>query len=155
MPKIIPERELEAIAAIIADNPDGVQVGAIRDGLELDLPPRMLQRRLSLLAKQGRIVVSGTGKGTRYRMPGVTLQIDSAHHNHRSSEVKLEVYIPVSPEGKAIKEAIRLPVQDRQPVGYRREFLNAYRSNETFYLPEETRRRLLEMGRTPDGERPR
>src|SRR3990172_3279547 len=154
MPKKIPEQELEAIAAIIADNPDGVQVGAIRDGLELDLPPRMLQRRLSLLAKQGRIVSSGTGKGTRYRLPGVTLQIDSAHHNLRSSEIRLEVYIPVSPEGNTIKTAIRLPVQDRQPVGYRREFLDAYRPNETFYLPEETRQRLLGLGCSSKAVRP-
>jgi len=154
MPKKIPEQELEAIAAIMADNPDGVQVGAIRDGLELDLPPRMLQRRLSLLAKQGRIVSSGTGKGTRYRLPGVTLQIDSAHHNLRSSEIRLEVYIPVSPEGNTIKTAIRLPVQDRQPVGYRREFLDAYRPNETFYLPEETRQRLLGLGCSNKAVRP-
>src|SRR3989304_5707497 len=133
MPKKIPEQELEAIAAIVANYPDGVQVGVIRDGLEFDLPPRMLQRRLSLLAKQGRIVVSGTGKGTRYRMPGVTLQIDSLQHNQRISEIKLEVYIPISPEGNAIKTAIRFPVQDRQPVGYRREFLDAYRPNDTFY----------------------
>jgi len=154
MPKKIPEQELEAIAAIMADNPDGVQVGAIRDGLEFDLPPRMLQRRLSLLAKQGKIVSSGTGKGTRYRLPGVTLQIDSAHHNLRSSEVRLEAYIPVSREGNTIKTAIRLPVQDRQPVGYRREFLDAYRPNETFYLPEETRQRLLEMGCSSKAVRP-
>jgi hypothetical protein len=31
-----------------------------------------------------------------------------------------EVYIPISPEGKTIKEAVRLPIQDRQPVGYNR-----------------------------------
>ncbi len=34
------------------DHPDGVQVKAIRDGLEFDLPPRMLQRRLALLVEQ-------------------------------------------------------------------------------------------------------
>lgn len=72
MPKRIPEQELGAIAAIVASYPDGVQVGAIRDALEFELPPRMLQRRLGLLAEQGKIVVSGTGKGTRYRLPGVS-----------------------------------------------------------------------------------
>lgn len=66
MPKKIPEKELEAIAAIVAAHPDGVQVRSIRDGLEFDLPPRMLQRRLNLLTDQCRIVAKGTGKGTRY-----------------------------------------------------------------------------------------
>ncbi len=66
MPKKIPEYELEAIAAIVADHPDGVQVRSIRDGLEVDLPSRMLQRRLKLLADQCRIVAQGTVKGTRY-----------------------------------------------------------------------------------------
>jgi Fic family protein len=156
MPKKISEQELEAILAIVGAHPDGVQVGAIRDGLEFELPPRMLQRRLSLLAEQCRIAVSGTGKGTRYRLAGVTLQIDSAQHNHRSSEVEveLEVYIPVSPEGKTMKEAVRSPIQDREPVGYSREFLDAYRPNESFYLPEETRSHLMKMGRSSDNELP-
>ena len=69
MPKKISEQELAAIAAVVAAHPDGVQVRAIREGLEFDLPPRMLQRRLNLLAVQGRIVARGTGKGTRY-FPG-------------------------------------------------------------------------------------
>ena len=54
MPKKIPEQELEAILTIVADHPDGVQVRVIRDGLEFDLPPRMLQRRLALLVEQKR-----------------------------------------------------------------------------------------------------
>jgi hypothetical protein len=56
--------------------------------------------------------------------------------------------------GKAIKQAVRAPIQDRQPVGYQRDFLDDYRPNVTWYLPAETRQRLLEMGRPPDGERP-
>ena len=52
MPTKIREQELEAIAAIVAVHSDGVQVRSIRDGLEVDLPSRMLQRRLKLLADQ-------------------------------------------------------------------------------------------------------
>ena len=62
--------------------------------------------------------------------------------------------IPVSPEGEAIRLAVRAPIQERRPVGYDRTFLDRYRPNETFYLPLDTRRRLLEMGRSPGGERP-
>jgi hypothetical protein len=39
-------------------------------------------------------------------------------------------------------------------VGYNRAFLDDYRPNDTFYLSPDTRQRLLECGRSPDGERP-
>ena len=30
-----------------------------------------------------------------------------------------EVYVPLSPEAEAVKQAIRAPIRERQPVGYR------------------------------------
>lgn len=152
MPKRIPEKELKAITAIIARYPDGLQVGIIRNGLEFDLPPKMLQRRLSLLEEQGKIIKKGTGKGTRY-FPKITGEL---HAVIPGLEIKArgELYIPISPEGKIIKEAVRLPIQDREPVGYRREFLDTYRPNESFYLPEETRHHLMKIGRSSENELP-
>lgn len=40
-------------------------------------------------------------------------------------------------------------MSEREPVGYRREFLESYRPNEDFYLPAATRQRLLETGTQP------
>jgi hypothetical protein len=114
MPKQIPDQELDAILAVVAAHPEGVRVSTIRKGLPYELPPRMLQRRLALLADQHRLTAEGRGKGRRYRAP----------------------------------------IQHRRPVGYRRDFLDNYRPNVTYYLPAETRQRLLDMGRPPDGERP-
>ena len=153
MPKKIPEQELEAIAAIVADHPGGVQVKTIRDGLELDLPHRMQQRRLALLIKQKRLIVEGRGRGSRYRLPVIT---GEAHLVSGGAKLvgRGEVYVPVSPEGQAIKEAVREPIQNRRPVGYNRAFLDEYRPNETFYLPADTRQRLFNMGRSTDGQRP-
>ena len=153
MPKKIPEQELEAILAIVADQPDGVQVRVIRDGLEFDLPPRMLQRRLALLVEQKRLVAEGRGKGRRYRLPVIS---GEAHLVSGGAKLEApgEVYVQVSPEGEAIKQAVRESIQNRSPVGYNRTFLDGYRPNETFYLPLETRQRLLDMGRSPDGQRP-
>ncbi len=148
MPKRIPEQELEAIVAIVAAHPDGVPVRIIRDELEFDLPPRMLQRRLALLIEQGRITVEGRARGSRYRLPSPGKLAIKGH------APQVEVYPPVSPAGGAIKQAVRRPVQSRRPVGYERAFLNDYRPNETFYLSAEIRQHLLEMGRSPDGRRP-
>jgi len=65
-----------------------------------------------------------------------------------------EIYIPTSPEGEEIKTYVRQPIQGRKPVGYDRTLLEAYRPNETRYLPPEIREHLHNIGRSPDGERP-
>jgi hypothetical protein len=155
VPKRIPEHQLDAIVAIVAAHADGVPVRSIREGLPYDLPPRLLQRRLALLIEQQRLVAEGRGKGRRYRVPvtstgrgtfpvalGVTF------------EGRGEVYVPITPEAEAIRQAVRTPIHQRQPVGYRRAFLEDYRPNVTFYLSVETRQRMLELGRAPDAERP-
>jgi hypothetical protein len=66
MPKKIPNEEFEAIVTVVAAHPGGVKIDAIRKGLDITLPERMLQRRLRRLANEGRIVAKGTGKGKRY-----------------------------------------------------------------------------------------
>lgn len=152
MPKKIPEQDLKAIAAIVAAHPSGVQVKTIRDGLVFDLPPRMLQRRLALLVKQKRLIVEGRGRGSRYRLPVIT-GVGRLVAGDAKVEARGEVYVPISPEGEAIKQAVREPTQNRNPVGYNRAFLDEYRPNETFYLSTEKRQRLLEMGRSPDSQR--
>jgi len=156
MPKKIPQQELEAIVAIVAAHPDGVQVGAIRDGLAFDLPPRMLQRRLALLVEQKRLIAEGRSRGRRYRLPSgnVVVSPPSSMLAIKGHVPRVEVYPPISPEAETIKQAVREPVQNRKPVGYKRAFLDDYRANETFYLPADTRQQLLDMGRSPDGRRP-
>ena len=155
MPKKIPEQELDAIVAIVTAHPEGVQVGTIREGLVFDLPPRMLQRRLALLVEQKRLIAEGRGRGRRYRVPvEAVVRPPPGEHTIKGRASPVETCIPVSSEGKAIKQAVRNPIQQRHPVGYNRAFLDDYRPNESFYLPADTRQRLLELGRSPVGERP-
>ncbi|MBK5968900.1 Fic/DOC family protein [Thiorhodovibrio litoralis] len=157
MPKKIPAEELNAILALVGNHhPNPVQVRTIRDGLADELPPRMLQRRLALLVDQRRLTAEGRGKGRRYRLPPnhFVMQARPGQFEISGQAVGLEIYPPVSPEALAIKEAVRAPIQHRQPVSYQRAFLERYRPNQTFYLTEETRQRLVEMGRPPDAERP-
>ena len=152
MPKIIPEQELDAIVAIVAAHPEGVPASTIRAGLDFDPPPRLLQRRLALLIEQKRLVVEGRGRGSRYHVPAVAGEADFI--GVTKLNVRSEIYVPVSPEGQAIRQAVRAPVQQRQPVGYARDFLEAYRPNESFYLTEAIRSHLLELGQSPDSKRP-
>ena len=154
MPKRIPEQELDAILTVVAAHPEGVQVSAIREGLPYELPPRMLQRRLALLAEQKRLIAEGQRKGRRYRVPVTITGKGNLVAGSAIVEARGEVYVPISPEAEAVKQAIRAPIQKRQPVGYQRAFLDDYRPNVTYYLPAQTRQRLLDMGRPPNGERP-
>jgi hypothetical protein len=155
MPKQIPEQELDAILAIVAAHPEGVRVGTIREALPFEMPPRMLQRRLALLVEQHRLIAEGRAKGRRYRVTTAGAVGDlNAVERCDSVQASGEVYVPISSEGEAIRQAVRAPIQHRTPVGYQRDALQDYQPNVTHYLPAETRQRLFEMGRPPGGERP-
>lgn len=154
MPKRVPDQELDAILAAVAAHDESVPVGTIRKGLPYEMPPRMLQRRLALLVKQKRLIAEGQRKGRRYRVRVTVTGQGDLVAGSATVEARGEVYVPISPEADAIKQAVRAPIQNRRPVGYQRDFLDDYRPNETHYLPAETRRRLLEMGRSFEGERP-
>ena len=153
MPKRIPQDELDAILGAVAQSAEGTSVEEIGDRLVKKLPRRTLQYRLAHLVGRKRLVVEGKGRGSRYHLPASKGEM-RATESRDKFEARAEAYVPVSPVGKTIKEAVRLPVQDRRPVGYMREFLDAYRPNKTFYLQEESRQRLLEMGRSSEAERP-
>jgi hypothetical protein len=154
MPKQISEKELDAIVAVVAAQSEGMPVSAILAGLTAELEKRTLQRRLALLVEQKRLIAEGRGKGRRYRAPGAVTIAGNAVAVRATAEGRGEIYVPLSPEGEEIRQAVRAPVQNRKPTGYQREFLDDYQPNVTWYLPAETRRRLLKIGRPPDGERP-
>jgi hypothetical protein len=60
----------------------------------------------------------------------------------------------MSKAGAEVRSLVRRPISQRDPVGYRIEFMEAYRPGRTWYLPAELRRTLHAMGTTADPERP-
>jgi len=68
MPRSVPTTELDAICEAVARFPTGASVEDVRAALDVELPRRTLQRRLALLAEQGRVVSEGAGRGCRYRL---------------------------------------------------------------------------------------
>lgn len=154
MPKQISEKEIAAVLTAVGQFSQGGSIEDIASALHTKLPRRTLQRRLALLVKEKRLTVEGRARGSRYRLPVTTIEAQGVAGGRSTVEARGEVYIPISPEAEAIKQAVRKPIQDRQPVGYNRKFLDAYRPNDTFYLPAKTRQRLLELGQSPDGQRP-
>jgi Fic family protein len=153
MPKQFPEKGLDDILEAVARLPAGASLGDIAQYLKEKLPRRTLQRRLAHLVARKRLIVEGRARGSRYRLPIVTGEGQPAAREAAFTG-QGEIYLPISPEAETIKQAVRAPIQDRHPVGYNRAFLDGYRPNRTFYLPEKIRRSLFEIGRSPDGERP-
>ena len=153
MPKKLPEDLNARVETEIARHPDGIGIDDLHAVLAVIVSRRTLQRRLSELAAQKHIVTEGKGRGLRYHPPQ-RIAGDIAEHVRAADKISTEVYVPVSPSGQEVLDYVRQPIQQRKPVGYDRSFLEAYRPNETSYLPPEIRDHLHRIGRSPDGERP-
>jgi hypothetical protein len=90
----------------------------------------------------------GSGKGKKY-FPIITpissvLEEETVRYNATSKQDSGTV---LSTEAREIRAYVRAPLAQRTPVGYDASFLAAYQPNRTFYLPEETRKKLAEIGR--------
>ncbi len=150
MPKKIPVEELDRIVEIVAPYRDGVGVDAIRRGLGPGLSERTLQRRLSLLSREGRIAAKGTGKGRRY----FPVRAPEPAEIGRAARAGVGTGLRLSTEGETIKQSVIRPVAERYPVGYHAEFLEAYEPNRTSYLPPTSKGDLAQMGRVGQDSMP-
>jgi hypothetical protein len=151
------DRQRRALLELIATHPRGIGREKLareyeaRSGVRLAW--RTVLRRLQPLLADGRIEGVGRGRLRVYRSrvplvaePAAPLQDSRAPDEH----VQENDYVTVSAAGAEIRALVRRPVSQREPVGYRMEFLEAYRPGSTWYLPEEVRRHLREIGTTPD-----
>ncbi len=113
-----------------------------------DIARRTAQRLIAKLIESGSVTARGEGRARRYfgavadAGPRVT-GADGFPH-----------FIPLSADSQDILAYIDQPAEARKPVGYQRDFLEAYRPNETGYLSESLRRQLHRMGRTTDIDAP-
>ena len=95
---------------------------AIRDAAAPRVSEATVARALARLVAAGRLQTTGKGRGTKYLLAG----------------------------GAVVRAHLQTPYHERAAVGYRREFLDAYIPNKTFYLPAAARRKLRAAG-TPLG----
>lgn len=163
MTKRIPNKIFDTILQIVKCFPQEASLEDILQALVPPIPKRSLQRYLAFLVMEGLLKTSGNARARRYHLPHtesekatpVILSQDtsSAKDAHLASK-QIEKLIPLSPTALSIQANVRQPIQARRPVGYNREFLDKYRPNETYYLSENTRKHLFEIGKSPDSERP-
>ena len=154
MPKVTSQQELNHLVDLISEHPDGMDIDTLLQTLAGRLQRRSLQRRLATLVAQGRVQKLGEGRGVRYRRPPRVITASTGEEASATDRTPAEVYVPISPEGEAIKAYVRQARQLRPPVGYKLEFLEQYHPNETAYLPQGLRNQLHTLGRSPAGQTP-
>lgn len=149
---------------IITSMPNGASVGELMADSRLQYSRRTLQRRLEGLIESGDIEARGEGRGRRYysnATPGVyrAFPADAASPPLCLKEDPAEINAPgdnnrLSTQALEIKRRINRPLGERTPVGYNARFLMDYVPNQTFYLPENTRAELAQMGKVGISELP-
>lgn len=154
MTQSIAQNEFKMITDAVAAFPAGAGIEEIHDALGKKTPRRTLQRRLALLVAQHLLMAEGRARARRYRLPVAWASEGLGAGDIKPSARKSEGDIPISPEGEAIRKAVRQPVQSRLPIGYNRDFLDSYRPNETFYLSADIRHGLSKAGKAPIDQHP-
>ncbi|MES3021726.1 MAG: Fic family protein [Pseudomonadota bacterium] len=126
---------------------------ASADGLTLsellakhpDIARRTAQRLVAHLIKSGQVIAAGEARARRYfGAPARTTAIADQFHFH----------IPMSADSRDILEYVDRPLEARKPVGYQRDFPDAYQPNKSWYLPDPLRRQLHRMGKTSEADKP-
>ena len=157
MARIVSDEELALIVQVVSEHPEGIGISALLKTLSfrmLSINQRTLQRRLKYLQKNNLITTEGKSIALVYKPApcAVNSMIQPILDSSQKGIVK--TYIPISPEGRLIRDFVRQPLMRRKPIGYERSFLDEYTPGVTFYLPESLRSQLQEIGRTPVGKSP-
>ena len=154
MGRNVPEEHLRAMEDVLREHPEGMTASQIGAALTTAPPRRTLQYRLKSLVDGNRLIMVGTGRWARYRVPRVTPVAAHVIAEPGTASARIEVLPALSRAGAEIREYVRQPPAGRRPVGYDRMFLDSYRPNETFYLSQAEREQLQEVGRPVIGDQP-
>ncbi|MCX7256324.1 MAG: Fic family protein [Polaromonas sp.] len=114
-----------------------------------ELARRTVQRWISQWLSAGLISAIGEGRARRYGAPAQLAPASAAAlHDGFAPQ------IPLSADSRDILAYVDQPLQARRPVGYQRDFLDAYQPNVSAYLSEPLRRQLHNMGQTAQAHEP-
>jgi len=154
------EEQLSLVRQILHDRSDGLSRGAIATAFQqktgLRIANRTLARRLAYLIGLGDIVSLGRGPATLYKAAGPMKQALAGVGRATPSRGigTLTESVPLARDAVAVRALVRQPISERTPVGYDRDWLFDYQPGKSWYLTSAQRAHLLELGKTPDAERP-
>ncbi len=133
------------ILQVLNSKNDRTAMPEILEKLGVGFNDRTVRRLLSELRVEEKVIKSGAGPSTQYRI------VKSAHNQiiaqtieETASSYKLEKVF--KPKSLGIINAIRQPIFTRKPVSYMKSWLQEYIPNHTYYLSSQQRQQLLEAG---------
>lgn len=145
MPLQIPFQEFETLRRIIAARPNGASIKELMAISALGFPKRTLQRRLDQLVTEKQILPKGEGRARRY-LAAEEMDFTFSSAVREDPPVYKIRHDWLSADALEIRSIIQLPLAQRTTVTYQGAFLDAYRPNKVFYLPENLRKKLGEIG---------
>ena len=137
-----------ALLASIQSSPAGLTLAELL-ALHPELARRTVQRWVGQWVAAGAIRASGEGRARRYWS-----SVQPATPATVLPEQSFPPYIALSADSRDILVYVDQPLQARKPVGYQRDFLDAYQPNVSAYLSESLRRQLHNMGQTALADEP-
>lgn len=153
MTKLTPTHDHENLLNAVAQYPLGAGIDQIETKLVAAPTRRTLQRWMNQLIALKKLRKEGQGRATRYFLGQNTTALSPATHQPKET-AHSAIQIPLSAEARAVYVHTQQPVQKRIPVGYNRAFLDDYRPNVSFYLPESIRAELLSHGQAVTSNEP-
>ena len=123
-----------------------ISIEELSKKLEHRFPRRTLQRYLAALVKGKKLILSGSGRGSRYQI---------TNNDNKNLTVLSNSSAPkLSPLSQEIRSLIHRPTHEKNKVGYNKKFLYSYKPNKTFYLSSELRNHLTAIGKQPEKKLP-
>ncbi|ABM40002.1 Fic family protein [Polaromonas naphthalenivorans] len=150
--RLTPDTLLQALTSLAAQRHELVVSSTqLVEATGSSLPA--VKRMLARLVAEKRVETTGKARATRYRLLVAGAQ--------RAVVEKATAQAPVAKSpgrvGPAwhaasleLRQRLSLPLGARTPVTYRREFVDEYKPNETFLLPQELAEELSRLGRLPE-----
>lgn len=143
--RLSPDTLLQAMASLEANGHGSVTSAELADAAEASLPT--VKRILTKLVGEAKIEVIGKARATRYRLR------TAPESQTTAAEIPGNSHSVWSAKSIELRQQLSLPLAARQPVTYQREFVEAYKPNETSLLPPTLAEELASLGRLP-GQQP-
>lgn len=136
-------KQIAEIEGLLEKNPEGLARSQIAKNLSFIINNKTLQRRLSALSAEKKIVRTGDRKAAKYYPAKIPQQGIKGQSVQKEGEV-------FSPEGRSVLKFLESALHTREKVSYKREFIEGYVPNETSYISKEQRAALLKEGKRFD-----
>lgn len=113
----------------------------------LGVPERTLRNWLGDLIDSRAVESRGERKGRRYRLRPESLTRAAVSTSVAAATPVTATHAIFSPDSQALIKRVEAPIYTRPPATYREEWLEAYVSNESAYLPKLVQEELAALGK--------